>query len=307
MGRAPFLAVSSASAGAAAVLGAAVLWGSIGVLSVGLFRLGLSPWEVAFWRAALSALILGVGVLLFRPRTVRLERRTDALLLGGFGVVGVGIFYAAFQLATYLTSVAVAVVLLYTAPVIVVIGARLLLGEALSTGKLVMVVAVVLGVWATAIGAVGAEVRLTVGGVVWGLLSALAYATYYLFGKRYVPRLGVLRTLLFSLSAGALVLAPAAALAGYPPRLALPAAAWPLLLALALGTTLLANALYYWGLARIEAGRAAILAAIEPVVAAVLALAIHRQALTPLGWLGVALVVAGVAAAPAGWRAPRKE
>lgn len=286
--------VDSARPGAPAVLAAAVLWGSIGVVSTGLFRLGVSPWQVAFWRAALSALLLGALLLVFRPAALRLERRRDALLLGGFGVVGVGLFYVAFQLATFLTSVAVAVVLLYTAPVFVMLGARILLGEPLTGRKLLMAMLVVAGVGATSLGAAGAEVRLSAAGVGWGMASALAYSSYYLFGKRYLPRFGVLRTLFYSLVAGTLVLAPAAALAGHPPSLNLPRTGWLLLLALALGTTLLANALYYWGLRRTEAGRASILAAIEPVVAALLALLLFQERLTPVGWLGVGLVVAGL-------------
>lgn len=282
--------------GALAVLAAAVLWGAIGVLSVALFRLGVTPWEVAFWRATLAALLLGMYVLLFRRSVLRPSRPADLALLAGFGVVGVGLFYVAFQLATFLTSVAVAVVLLYTAPVFVVLGARLFLGEAITRAKLVMVGLVVLGVWATALGAAGAEIRLTAAGIAWGIASALAYASYYLFGKRYVPRLGVLRTLLVSLAAGAAVLAPAAALAGHPPRLLLPAQAWGLLLALALGTSLLAYGLYYWGLAHIEAGVASVIASVEPVVAAMLALLLLGQPLTATGWLGVTLVVAGIAA-----------
>ncbi len=280
--------------GVAAVFAAAVLWGSIGVLSLGLFRLGVTPWEVAFWRAALSAAALSVYLALFRPATLRLASAGDAALLGAFGAVGVGLFYVAFQLANYLTSVAVAVVLLYTAPVFVMIGARLLLGESLSARKLGAGLAVVLGVGATSLGAAGAEARLTAVGVLWGLAAALSYSAYYLFGRRYLPRFGVMRTLAFSLLSGTGVLGLAAWSLGEAPRLALPPAAWPLLLALSLGTTLLANSLYYWGLGRIEAGRAAVVAAVEPVVAALLALALFDQRLTALSWLGVGMVVGAV-------------
>jgi DME family drug/metabolite transporter len=289
---------------AAAILGAALLWGSIGVLSVGLFRRGLSPWEVAFWRAALSAGALGLYVLCFRRSVLQVAGPRDLALLGGFGVVGVGLFYVAFQLATFLTSVAVAVVMLYTAPIFVILGARLFLGEALGQRKLVMAGAVVLGVWAAALGASGAEVRLTAAGIGWGLAASLSYASYYLFGKRYLPRFGVMRMLLVSLGAGTTVLGIVSTAVGHAPRLPTDAAAWMLLFALSLGTTLLANGLYYWGLERLEAGRASILAAIEPVVAALLALVIFGQQLTPVGWIGIGLVVLGVAAAPGTERQP---
>jgi drug/metabolite transporter, DME family len=292
--------------GALAVLAAAALWGCIGVLSVGLFRLGVGPWEVAFWRAALSAPLLLAYLLPFHRSALRLGSARDLALLAAFGTVGVALFYAAFQLATYLTSVAVAVVLLYTAPALVVLGAHALLGERLDRWKVAMVATVVLGVWATALGAAGAEVRLTAAGLGWGLTAALSYSAYYLFGKRYLPRFGVLRTLFYTLVVGALLLGPAAALAGQPPRLDHPPAAWLLLLGLSLGTTLLANGLYYWGLARVEAGRAAVIASVEPVVAAFLALALFGQSLTPVGWLGVGLVVLAVAGVPAIQRFARR-
>jgi len=288
--------LSTPAAGAAAVMAAAIMWGSIGVLSVGLFRMGISPWEIAFWRAALATVGLGAPLLVFRPSSLRLERSGDLAILSGFGAVGVGLFYISYQLALAMTSVAVAVVLLYTAPVWVVLGAALLLGETAGRAKLLAMAVVVLGVWATALGAAGAEVRLTVAGIAWGLVAAASYATYYLFGKRFLPRFGVTRILFYSLLAGTLLLGLAAAAAGHPPRFAMPAGAWLLLAALGAGTTLLANGVYYWGLARVEAGRAAILASVEPVVAALLAAIIFQEALGVLGWLGVALVTAGVAA-----------
>jgi drug/metabolite transporter, DME family len=251
-------------------------------------------------------LCLGVAGAVWNRGLFRLPRPADALLLGGFGVVGVGVFYVAYQLAIATTSVAVAVVLLYTAPVWVLAGAALLLGEPIGRDKLLMVAAVVAGVWATALGAAGAEVRLTAAGIGWGLLAALSYASYYLFGKRFLPRFGIARMLFFSLVAGTIVLWPAAALAGHPPRLGMPAGAWLLLGALALGATLLANALYYFGLQRVEAGRAAVLASVEPVIAAVLALLLFREPLSPIGWLGVGLVVAGVSLVPAAVRFRRR-
>jgi DME family drug/metabolite transporter len=251
---------------------------------------------VAFWRAALAVALLGAGTLLVRREVWRLASAADAARLLGFGVVGVGVFYSSFQLATYQTSVAVAVILLYSAPAFVAVGARFLLGEALTRGRVAAVAVVMAGVWLTTLGAAGARVHLDAGGVAWGFAAALSYSAYYLFGKRYLPRYGVLRTLLFSLLSGTAVLAPAAALAGSPPRLDYPVTAWVLLLALALGGTLLANGLYYWGLTRIDASRAAVVASAEPAVSALLAALLLGQALLPVGWLGVGLVALGAAA-----------
>jgi DME family drug/metabolite transporter len=55
-----------------------------------------------------------------------------------------------------------------------------------------------------------------------------------------------------------------------------------------------AQLLFFDALGRIEAGAASIATAAEPVVAAVLATVLLSQGLAPVGWAGIALVVAGV-------------
>jgi DME family drug/metabolite transporter len=54
--------------------------------------------------------------------------------------------------------------------------------------------------------------------------------------------------------------------------------------------------LFFGGVKRIEAAPTAVAATIEPVVGALLALALFGQRLSPSGWLGLAMVVGGVAA-----------
>ena len=57
----------------------------------------------------------------------------------------------------------------------------------------------------------------------------------------------------------------------------------------------LATSLYYDALGRIEAGRAAIASTLEPIAAVVLATFLLDEGLRLRGWLGLAMVVAGVA------------
>ena len=82
------------------------------------------------------------------------------------------------------------------------------------------------------------------------------------------------------------------------PTLAMPEGgqAWGLLVVFALLTITLASLLFFDALRRIEASRVAVAAATEPVVAALLATILLSQGLSPIGWLGIAVVAAGVAA-----------
>jgi drug/metabolite transporter (DMT)-like permease len=58
---------------------------------------------------------------------------------------------------------------------------------------------------------------------------------------------------------------------------------------------LAANFLFFAAVKRIDAAPTAVAATIEPVVGTLLALALFNQQLTALGWIGLLMVVGGVA------------
>ena len=126
------------------------------------------------------------------------------------------------------------------------------------------------------------------GAIVWGLLAGLAYAGYYLFGKRYFARYDASTLFAYALPLGAVLLLPGVTFA---PK---STTAWLVLLFLALVPTYLAYSLYSIGLGRVEATRAATVATLEPVAAAALAFVVWGEALHGLGYVGAALVIAGV-------------
>jgi drug/metabolite transporter (DMT)-like permease len=101
--------------------------------------------------------------------------------------------------------------------------------------------------------------------------------------------------LFLEIAGGVVVLAIVLPLAGRPPALPASGGAWLYLLALAAGTVLAANVLFFNAAKRIDAAPTAVAATIEPVVAALLALILFSQRLSPLGWLGLLMVVFGVA------------
>src|SRR5690606_12443343 len=105
-------------------------------------------------------------------------------------------------------------------------------------------------------------------------------------------------------TAGGLVLLPFAALSG---GLAVPATplGWWWLAFLALVPTALAYALYFTGLPAAGATPAALAALLEPLAAALLAIAVLDERLALWGWLGAALLVlAVVLARPSTGRSP---
>lgn len=282
-------------------LGAGALWGTTGPLSTALYGEGAAVTDVGFWRILLASIaFLAFGLL--RPRLFRIDRR-GLLVVGLLGGALVALFEVAYQFAIARAGVASAVALLYTAPVLVAIAGAALLHERLTAARLALSVMVMVGAALTVMGAAGASIDVTTIGVVGGLLSAISYASTTLMARWAVPRYGAVRVLFFELLGGTILLGLTLPLLGHTPEPPATGAGWLYILGLG-GGTVLANFLFFAGVRRIEAAPAAVAATAEPVVGALLALALFGQNLTVYGWLGLVMVVAGVAQ---GYRSEKSE
>jgi drug/metabolite transporter, DME family len=277
--------------GYAYIVAAALLWATIGPSARFALQAGIAPLEIGFWRATIAGLLfaLHAGV---RGR-LRIAR-ADLPAVGAFALLGVTVFYWSYFRAVQLGGAALAAILLYTAPAWVALAAALWLGERLTVRKSVAVALTLAGIALVAFGsgpavASGAGVATTrVAAFAWGLLSGLAYAGYYLFGKRYFGRYEASTLFAYALPVGALLLLPAVRFAPKSGH------EWLVLAFLAVVPTYGAYLLYSFGLARIEATRAATVATLEPVAAAALAYVVWGEALRTVGYVGAALVLAGV-------------
>lgn len=275
-------------------VGAASLWGSSGVFAVHLFRLGVPPESLALLRPLVGGLLLLALVGARNVRTLAVDP-VGLVILGAGGGLAIGIFQLAYQLSTDAVGVPSTVALLYLAPAVVAAASGPLLGEWPDRTRIVLLVVTLSGVWLSVLGA--EEVVATFGntGVLWGLLAGVSYGAYTLFGRYASPRYGAMRTVVYTTLGSVLFLAVVVPVTSGPVVWPGSGRAWVLLLAFALLTIAAAHLLFFDALSRIDASRASIATAVEPVVAAVLATVLLSQGLSPLGWLGIGLVAAGVA------------
>ncbi|MBM3115737.1 DMT family transporter [Jeongeupia naejangsanensis] len=132
-------------------------------------------------------------------------------------------------------------------------------------------------------------------GLAWIVASTVAFALYLTFSPGVIKRIGSMR-----FTEAALTVSGAAMLIQYVLTRPLPllfSQPWPVY-GYALITALVATVLPIWmmaaAMARIGAGRAAIAGSIGPVITIILSLGILDESLSPLQWLGVAVVMAGV-------------
>lgn len=277
----------SEATGLALVFTAAALWGLLGLFSAALLDLGLGAVEIAFWRALFGGSAFLVHAVLAR-RFVPLTR-LHAVGTVGFAALGVSLFYVALIRAIDLGGISLAFVLLYTAPAWVTLLARPVLGERPSAGQWVLVVTAMLGV-ALVSSTRGSGIEPSLGAVAWGLAAGLAYASYYLWGRRLLARQSPVQLYGLALPLGALGIAP---FVTWSPK---PAEAWALLAAAALVSTYLAYLLYGLGLMRASSSRAVVVATVEPIVAGLLAWWVFGERLGLLGLIGAGLVIASAAA-----------
>lgn len=289
--------------GYALALAAGAMWGTTGLMSELLGAQGAAITAIGFWRVLLATLgFLVYG--LFRRGLFRVDRR-GVLLAGGVGGVLVALFEVAFQVGFKHLGVAPTVALLYTAPVMITLLAGPLLRERVTPVRLVLAAVAAAGAALTVFS--GTEIKAATGavpllGVLAGLGAAVSYAGTTLLARYTVPRYGSERVLFLEIAGGTLVLAVVLPLMGVSPLdgWVLPAwmhspAAWGYVVTLGIVTVVLANFAFFGAARRIDAAPTAVGASCEPVVGSLLALAFLDQNPTALGWVGLAMVVSGVA------------
>ncbi len=271
------------------VLCAAALWALIGPLSKQAIAYGVAPLEAAFWRSAIGWTFFAAHAL--ATGAWRLQRK-DAPAVASFGLIGVSTLFGAYILSISMVGAAMASVLLYTAPAWVAVLAWLTLGERMHAHKLIALVMTLLGVACVSLGPSLASGQglgaVNLPGVLLGLLSGFSYATYYIFGKRYLGRYATPTLFLYALPVGCLGLLP---FVTFGPK---SWEAWLTLAVLAVTTTYGAYSVYYAGLRRLSATRTAIVATLEPVLAAGLAYFWWGERFDMLGYAGSALILSAV-------------
>ena len=282
--------------GALAVAAAASIWGTLGLFAKILYAQGVSFEALVAVRASVGWLAVLLFLLAAQGAwSLRVARRDLAFLLP-LGFVGVGLFYLLYFYTVRESTVGTAAILLYSAPAFVVVLARLFLKEPLNAAKVCALLLTVGGIFlvAGAYDPANLEVSPTV--LLTGLLSGLTYGLYAVLGRPVAGHLSPAVILSYALAFGSALLI-LAALPTLGTLAGLSAGSYALLLMLAVVHTALGFALYTFGIGHLGAGRAAIVATIEPVVAGVLGVMLLNEDLTALKVLGALLVLSGAALA----------
>lgn len=282
--------------GALAVAAAASIWGTLGLFAKMLYAEGVSFEALVAFRASVGWLAVFGFVLATRGAgSLRVTRR-DLAFLFPLGLIGIGLFYLFYFYTVRESEVGTAAILLYSSPAFVVLLAWLFLRESLGPVKIFALLLTVGGVLLVAGAYDPADLEVTPVVLLTGLLAGLTYGLYSILGRPVAGRLSPAVILTYALFFGAALLIPAAiptldTLAG------LSTGSYALLFMLSVVHTTAAFALYTFGLRQLGAGRSAIVATVEPVVAGAIGVTLLGEDLTAPKVAGALLVLAGAALA----------
>ncbi len=277
--------------GAICVVLAAVLWGLISPFVRQLSARGMDSLQICAIRFLLAAVLL-LGWILVRDRAALRIRLRDLWCFVGTGIVSLAFFSWCYFTTIRVSEVSIAVVLLYTAPVFVILLSALLFGERITPWKLLALALTFLGTVLVA-GLLGGGYTLTLQVFCIGLGSGLGYGLYSIFGRYALERgYGSLTITFYTvLLAGVGVLPlskPTALVVSLEPGILL----WGL--GIAAVCTAVPYLLYTLGLSRMESGKAAILTTVEPLVGAVIGIAFYQESTNPVKLLGMGCIFAAV-------------
>lgn len=279
-----------------AVAAAASMWGTLGFLAKLLYNQGVSFEALVAFRAFFGWAAVAGFVLAARGfGSLRVGGR-DLLFLFFMGLFGVAGFYLFYFYTVQESTIGTAAILLYSFPALVVILARIFLGELLTLPKILALALTVGGILLVAGAYDPANLQIRPGVLATGLLAALCFGLYPIFGKPVTGRLGPLTILSYALAFGSLILV-LTAIPTIHTLSGLPAGYYALLLVMAVVHTALGYALYTFGIRRLEAGQAAIIATLEAVVAMALGAALLGEEMNFLKVLGGLMVLVGAALA----------
>ncbi len=275
---------------------AASIWGTLGFFAKILYAEGVSFEALVAVRASIGWIAMLLFVLLARGAASLRVARRDFLFLVPLGLVGVGAFYLLYFFTVRESTVGTAAILLYSSPAFVSLLAWFFLREALGVLR-VLALALTFGGIFLVVGGYD-PAALEVGPLVLatGLLSGLTYGLYSIFGKPVAGRLDPAVILSYALGFGAVLLV-LFALPTIDTLVGLSLGSYVLLFMLAVVHTSIAFGLYTAGLKRLEAGQAAIVATVEPVVAGAIGVVLLDERLAAPKVLGALLVLAGAALA----------
>ncbi|MBO5746163.1 MAG: EamA family transporter [Clostridia bacterium] len=275
--------------GESAVLFAALLWGCIGIFTRSMLETGFTAVQIVAVRAFVTAVVMGVIILIKDPKLFKI-RLKDIWMFFGTGILSFLFFNICYMSSIGENSLSVACILMYTSPIWVTTLAVPIFKEKLTFQKLA---AFIICFGGCVMVCLSDSLKLTEIGLVFGLLSGLGYALYSIFGKIASAKYNTLTITFYTFLFASVGVLP---LCDLPKLTVLLSSGTNVLwsVGVAVTCTILPYLLYTFGLSKTSAGKAAVIAILEPAVASVVGVLCFGENMGVLGLFGIAAVMVGL-------------
>ena len=258
--------------------------------TLGLFvrNINVASGELALYRAVMAALFLTTVFLITKRRIEWTKIRKEVPILIASGVA-VGINWILLFEAYKYTTISLATLSYYFAPVLVTAICPFLFKEKLTPKQIICFVMSTLGiVLITGIG--GADGQNNLVGIMFGLGAAVFYASVILLNK-FIKNVGGMDRTLLQFIAAILVLLPYVASTSGFSLGGLDTLGWSCLLVVGLVHTGITYTMYFSSLKDLPGQKVAILSYIDPLVAIAISVLVLGEAMTVTQMIGGTLIL----------------
>ena len=267
----------------------AVSMAIFGTLAPFVRNIPLSSAQIALFRALLALLLIG-GFLLVTRQSLPLRSIKKALPLLIASGMAMGLNWILLFEAYRYTTVSVATLSYYFAPVLVTVLCPLLFRERMTGKQILCFVMSTLGlVLVIGIGDLSSSGTHLIG-ILFGLGAAVLYATVILLNKKIDGVEGIPRTFI-QFIASILILLPYVLAEGGKPLGAMNTTGWLCLLVVGLLHTGLTYCMYFSSIKELSGHSIAILSYLDPLVAILVSVFVLREAITPWQIVGGAMIL----------------
>ena len=272
---------------------AGLFWGSMGIFVRHLNDLGFSSIQVACLRLTTAGILFALILLIKDRKGFKIALRDIPLFLA-LGLVSILFFTCCYFTAIRLMTMSTAAILLYTSPIWVMVLAIIFLKEKFTIQKLIALILAFAGCILVS----GFGGKVTVAGILVGLGSGLGYGLYSIFGtfalKKYSPYTVTCYTFLIA-GLGSIFVSDPVDLVSKISAVENKPALFGFVLLTAVVTAVIPFLLYTLGLNMTTAGKAAVLATVEPAAATLFGFFVMKETVGPVAIAGILLVFAAIA------------
>lgn len=270
---------------------AGILWGTSGLFVDFLTPMGLSALQITAIRGIVSAICMSIYALICDKKLFKASvKEILCYILSGFAIFATS---ACYFISMKESSVSTAVVLMYTAPILVMIFSVLFLGEKFTPIKLVSLILVMCG--SCLVSGIIGDFKYSAKGILFGFGAGVSYSTYNIITKiemRHKSNPISASMYSFIFMAGFSILFSNAIEIGEV-AVIVPLSAIAMLLC-GLCTCVMPYFLYTLSLKSLPVGTAASLGIVEPMAATLFSITLLGEKLGVYTTIGIVLILAAV-------------